>query len=434
MGKRRGRRVVAGVLALGITIAGGTAITGGSASAGAATAAPGVSATQINIGAISTLSGPLAGLFGGLAPGMIAYFKTIDAKGGVNGRKIVLTNNLDDGGSPSQFTQDVHTLIDQDHVFAAGVASAWFTPGYFVSTKTPTYGYNVSANWQTAPNLFAVGGSTQVYSAGFPEMSYFIKKVKAKSVAFISYGPSISSSYNACNSYAKGMKAAGYNVNFVDVGAQLGGSYSSDAQRMQQAGSQLVVTCMQDTDNVTLARAIQQYGLKIKQLWLNGYDQTLLNKYNSLMQGVYLNNTGTVPFEAANTAKYGNTYSGMQAYIAAMKKYEPNDVYNDVALQGWQSAALIAAGIKAAGNNITQASVVNATNKITNFTGQGVSALVDWTKLHTGVTWPSCSAYLQVKQSKFVPVFGKGKQVFVCVPNNVKNPTPVTPPKGTPGT
>ncbi len=395
--------------------------------------APGVSATQINVGAISSLSGPLAGIFGGLAPGMIAYFNTLNAKGGVNGRKIVLTNNLDDGGSPTQFTQDVHTLIDQDHVFAAAASSAWFTPGYFVSTKTPTYGYNVSANWQTAPNLFAVGGSTQIYSAGFPQMAYFIKKVGAKSVAFISYGPSIASSYNACNGYAKGMKANGVNVNFVDVGAQLGGSYSSDAQRLQQAGSQLVITCMQGSDNVTLARAIQQYGVKIKQLWLNGYDQTLLDNNNSLMQGVYLNNTGTLPFEAANTAKYGNTYSGMQAYITAMKKYEPKYIYNGIALQGWQSAALIAAGIKAAGNNLTQASVISATNKLTNFTGAGISAPVDWTKLHTGVTWPSCSAYIQVQKSKFVPVFGKGKQIFVCVGKNVKNPVPVTPPPGTPG-
>ena len=338
-----------------------------------------MSATQINIGAISTKSGPLAGLFGGLAPGMIAYFNTLNALGGINGRKIVLTNSLDDGGSPSQFTQDVHTLIDQDHVFAVGASSAWFTPGYFVSTKTPTYGYNVSSNWQTAPNLFAVGGSTQIYSAGFPQMSYFIKKVGAKSVAFISYGPSIASSYDACNSFATGLKKAGFNVNFVDVGAQLGGSFSSDAQRMQQAGSQLVVTCMEDTDNVTLARAIQQYGLHIKQLWLNGYDQSLLNQYSSLMQGVYLSNAGTLPFESANTSRYGNTYSGMQAYIAAMKKYEAFYTYNGVALQGWQSAALIAAGIKAAGNNVTQANVVNATNKITDFTGQGISAPVDWT-------------------------------------------------------
>ncbi len=433
MGKRRGTRMVAGVLALGMALAGGTTIVAGTGGAGAATSAPGVSATQINVGAISSLSGPLAGIFGGLAPGMIAYFNTLNAQGGVNGRKIVLTNNLDDGGSPTQFTQDVHTLIDQDHVFAAAASSAWFTPGYFVSTKTPTYGYNVSANWQNAPNLFAVGGSTQVYSAGFPQMAYFIKKVGAKSVAFISYGPSIASSYDACNGYAKGMKANGINVNFVDVGAQLGGSYSSDAQRLQQAGSQLVITCMQGSDNVTLARAIQQYGVKIKQLWLNGYDQTLLNTNSSLMQGVYLNNTGTLPFEAANTAKYGNTYAGMQAYITAMKKYEPKFIYNGIALQGWQSAALIAAGVKAAGNNLTQANVISATNKITNFTGAGISAPVDWTKLHTGVTWPSCSAYIQVQGTKFVPVFGKGKQIFVCVGKNVKNPVPVTPPAGTPG-
>ena len=142
-------------------------------------------------------------------------------------------------------------------------------------------------------------------------------------MAFISYGPSIASSYNACNSYAKGMKAIGINVNFVDVGAQLGGSYSSATQRMQQAGSQLVVSCMQGSDNITLARDIRQYGVKIKQLWLNGYDQTLLNQYNSLMQGVYLNNTGTLPFEAADTSRYGTTYAGMQDYIKAMNRYGP---------------------------------------------------------------------------------------------------------------
>ena len=430
MGKRRGKLVLSVVLATGMAVGGGTVASSG---AGAANSAPGVSATQINIGAISSKSGPLAGYFGGLSPGMVAYFDTVNAKGGINGRKIVLTNNLDDGGSPTQFTQDVHTLIDQDHVFAAGVASAWFTPGYFVSTKTPTYGYNVSANWQNAPNLFAVGGSTQVYSAGFPQMNYFIKKVGAQKVAFISYGPAIASSYDACSSYANGLKKAGVNVNFVDVGAQLGGSYSSDAQRMQQAGSQLVATCMQASDNITLARAIQQYGLKIKQLWLNGYDQTLLNQYSSLMQGVYLNNTGTVPFEAANKARYGTTYSGMQAYIAAMNQYQPAYTYNGVALQGWQSAALIVAGIKAAGSNLTQASVVSAINKLTNFTASGISAPVDWTQLHTGVTWPSCSAYVQVQNSKYVPVFGKGKQVFICVGKSVKNPVPVTPPAGTPG-
>ena len=40
------------------------------------------------------------------------------------------------------------------------VASYWFTPNYFVETKTPTYGYNVSGNWANAPNLFGAGGNS----------------------------------------------------------------------------------------------------------------------------------------------------------------------------------------------------------------------------------------------------------------------------------
>ena len=252
-------------------------------------------------------------------------------------------------------------------------------------------------------------------------------------MAFISYGPSIASSYDTCSSYATGMKQAGFNVVLADVGAQLGGSYSSDVQRLQQSGAQLVVTCMQASDNITLARDIQQYGLKIKQFWLNGYDQALLAQYGNLMEGVYVDNVGGVPFQAGDRSRYGNTYPGMLAYLAAMAKYEPNFVYNGVAFQGWQSAALIAAGVKAAGKDPTQASVIAATNKITNFTASGVSAPVDWAVSHTGTTWPDCSSYIQVQGGKYVPVFGQGKQVFVCVNKNPKNPVPVTPMPGTPG-
>ena len=392
--------------------------------AGTSSAAPGVTATQITIGAIESKTGPLAGYFNGLGPGMNAYFQMIDAQGGINGRKLVLAYDLDDGGQPSQYTQQVHTLIDQDHVFAVGAASVWFTPNYFVATKTPTYGYNVSSNWQGAPNLFAAGGSTQSYSTGVPTLAYFIRKTNSKSIA---------ASYDACNTYQKLLKQAGYNVSFVDVGAQLGGSYSSDVQRMQQAGADMVFSCMQASDNITLSRDIQQYGLKTKQLWVNGYDQTLLDQYQGVMQGVYLDNTGTLPFEAADTAKFGNTYSGMQQYIAAMKKYEPAFTYNGVALQGWQSAALIAAGVRAAGADLTQANVIAQTNKITDFNGAGVSAPVNWTVVHTGATLPNCSAFVQVQGDSFVPVFGQGKQIFVCLGASVKNPVPVTPPPGTPG-
>jgi branched-chain amino acid transport system substrate-binding protein len=450
MGRHRGNWVWPGAVVLGVAIiasacssssstptttsttaASSTSTTAGSTPSSGSS--PGVTKTAINVGAISTRTGAIASDFDGLSPGVQAYFDMINAEGGINGRKLNLAYNLDDGGQPSQFTQLTHTLIDQDHAFAVMVASYWFTPNYFVETGTPTYGYNVSGNWQGPANLFAAGGSVQNYAAGVPAYAYLINQVHAKNVAIISYGPSITSSYDACNTSATDLKKAGFNVAYVDFGAQLGGSYTSAVQRMQQAGTQFVISCMQESDNITMARAIQQYDLKLHQLWLNGYDQSLLNQYSDLMQGVYFNLSGNVPYQV-NTARYGSAYPGMLTYLKAMKKYEPSYTYNGVALQGWQSAILLADAVKLAGNDLTQANIIKITNNITNFTAGGLTTITNWKVSHTGTTYPTCSAYVQVDGKKFVPVYGKGTQVFVCVGPSAKDTKPVTPPAGTPGT
>jgi ABC-type branched-subunit amino acid transport system substrate-binding protein len=252
-------------------------------------------------------------------------------------------------------------------------------------------------------------------------------------VAIISYGPSITSSYDACNTTATELAKAGFTVSYEDFGAQLGGSYTSAVQRMQEAGSQFVISCMQESDNITMARAIQQYGLKIHQLWLSGYDQSLLNQYSGLMQGVYFNVSGNVPYQAVG-GRFGNTYTGMIQYLATMNKYEPAFTYNGVAQQGWQSAVLLADAIKLAGNDLTQANIIKVTNNITNFTAGGLTTVTNWKVSHSGTTYPTCSAYVVVHGTRFVPVFGKGKQVFVCVGPDASDTTPVPAPAGTPGT
>ncbi|HEX4217927.1 MAG TPA: ABC transporter substrate-binding protein, partial [Acidimicrobiales bacterium] len=304
---------------------------------------PGAAATttaassSISVGAISSLTGAIAADFDAFVPGMQAYFDMVNAAGGVNGHKLVLAANLDDGGNPSQFTSLTHTLLQQDHVSAAAISTFFFNPSLYAQSGIPTYGYNVSGNWNGPNNLFGAGGSIQNFQAGVAPVAWIIKQTKAKSVAVMSYGSAITSSYGACNAFANGLKSAGVNVSYTDLSAQLGGNYSSAVQKMQQAGSDFVLSCMQDSDNITLARSLQQYGLKVHQLWLSGYDQTLLSQYSSLMQGVYLNVNGNVPFQAPKA--FPGSYQGMQQYLTAMKKYEPKFVENDVAIQGWQSAA-----------------------------------------------------------------------------------------------
>src|SRR5438045_1117553 len=77
---------------------------------------PGVTPTAITIGGTAPISGPAA-LFGSVARGADAYFKYVNAHGGVNGRKVRYVY-LDDAYEPAKTVQLTRQLVEQDHVFA----------------------------------------------------------------------------------------------------------------------------------------------------------------------------------------------------------------------------------------------------------------------------------------------------------------------------
>ncbi len=398
--------------------------------AGVATSAPGVTKTEVKVAAISTLSGILAADFGSLVPGVKAYFDMVDAHGGVDGRKIVLAYDLDDAGLSTQFEADTHTAIEQDHAFAVAVSSYWFTPSYFVATCTPTYGYNVDGNWSGAPNLYGAGGSVLTLNTIVPAVAYLIDKTRSKSVAILAYN--VSTSSDLCRTTGNRLRAAGYHVSFTDLRVTpIDANLTPDVQRIQRAGADFVVSCMTVTGNVALARDIQQYGLHVHQLWFDGADATVTKKYESLLQGVYFD-VQNVPETAASL--YPGVYPGLERYLKAMHKYSPGYADNALSLDGWESAALMVAGIKAAGPHLTQAAVVAATNHLTDFTAGGLEEPVDWETAHFLATRKSCTAFEEVKGANAVPVLGKGKEVFLCFATaDVRHPSPASLPPGIPG-
>lgn len=380
------------------------------ASAGASSvSAPGVTSNSITVGTISTQTGPLAGNSASLIYGEKAYFDYINAKGGINGRKIDYKYALDDGGNPSQFTQLASDLVNQDHVFAVtGVASLFFSPNILVEAKIPTYGYNVTANWQGPRNLFAAGGSVQYLPTLAPDVAYVARAAKATKIGIVAYG--VAASAAACQVTDQSLAAAGYNVVYTDFKVPYPGTtIATDVQRMKNAGVNFVLSCMDVTGNVGMARAISQYGLKTGQLWLSGNDQPTLDQNEKLMQGVYFW-IAHVPFTAPRSE-----YPGLRLYLKEMDKYEPAYSHDEIAIQGWESAALFAAGVKAAGKNLTQANVIAQTNKLTSFTAGGLTVPVNWAAAgHTGHAPPYCGAFIQVKGDQFVPALNRGKSVFNC--------------------
>ncbi len=174
---RQGFRALIATMFTGGLLASALVLAPTAAGAAAASTAPGVTSNSITVGTISTQTGTLASNFSSLIYGERAYYKYINAQGGVNGRQIDYKYALDDGGNPTTFNQLSNTLINQDHVFAVtGVATAFFSPNLFVESGIPTYGYNVTGNWAGAPNLFAAGGSVEYYPAGAPEVAYVARE------------------------------------------------------------------------------------------------------------------------------------------------------------------------------------------------------------------------------------------------------------------
>jgi branched-chain amino acid transport system substrate-binding protein len=79
-------------------------------------ATPGVSSSEIRIGSSVPLSGEAA-IAGNVARGIDAYFKYVNAKGGVLGRKLKFTY-LDDGYDPGRAVNNTIRLVQQEQVFA----------------------------------------------------------------------------------------------------------------------------------------------------------------------------------------------------------------------------------------------------------------------------------------------------------------------------
>src|SRR5947208_8359356 len=85
-------------------------------------ATPGVTATEIHLGSSVPLSGE-ASIAGNVARGADAYFKYVNDKGGVFGRKITFTY-LDDGYDPGPPVKKQTRFIKKEQASGGSVSSA----------------------------------------------------------------------------------------------------------------------------------------------------------------------------------------------------------------------------------------------------------------------------------------------------------------------
>ena len=420
----RAKAVIA-ALTVVLTATMGVAVAGVGVASAQTGSVPGVTKTTISVGGVAAVTNQLGAPYADGFSGLQAYFNYINAKGGVYGRKFKLVAKLDDQDRASGDVEAVRELVEQYHVFAVApvVTDIFDGASYLASKGVPTFGWNINSQWNDGPNLFAEKGSYLCFTCPQEAPAFIAQQLHVKNVAILAY--TAASSQSCSQGMEAGFKQYGFNVVLVDDSIAFGfTNLGADVDQMKAKNVQFVGTCMDVAGEVNAAQEIRRAGLtNVKFYAPEGYAPETLDKYGNELDGIYFA-IDFWPFEDAKSSPELTLFDKQMAAI-----HQP---VTEQALAGWINGDLLYKGIKLAGPNFTQKSVVDAiNNEINGYTANGLRPPIDWSFDGHGppgadgsqpnTDHETCTAYELFNNGKFENVFGKPGQPFVC---STENPLP----------
>ena len=406
---RGGVVAVLAVLGLGAGACGNEPNGGGGGTGGRT----GVTGDEIRVGGVVGKTNPVGLPYQDAFVGVQAYFDMVNDDGGVFGRDLKLVAERDDQSQASRNIQQVRALVEEDNVFAAiPVVSQIFAGAqYLVDQGVPTFGWNINAEWSLGPNLFGEKGSFLCFTCPGIQPAFIARQIGAERAAVFAYG-NAPQSLDCAEGIKNGFAKFGPELVFEDTSLTFGFTdLSATIAGIRENGVDFIATCMDVNGNANIAQALKDAGIEGLTVYSpQGYDADVLDDLGAKVEGFYFQ-AAFRPFEAPEGSE------GMEEYLAAME--ERDQTPNEHSLAGWINAQLLVEGIKAAGQDFTREKVINAINKITDFTAGGILAPQDWTVSHGPATDQlACATYVHVEGGEFVPVFGEPGKPFVCFEHN----------------
>lgn len=349
-------RRVLGVVAAAITataIAGcGAATVSSGGSSGSGAAAPGVTADTITLGMVTPLTGQFAALGTDGRAGAEALIATVNAAGGVNGRKLALSVQ-DDQYDPKQAVAGARYFASQQPVLGI-----WGNNG----TATTLAGLpTLEANG--IPLLFPMALATQLasYDKSFASMlpldgqfELYSNRIAAQpnraSDKFGMLYQNDGTSAQTVAGFKKGKTPLTDEINFERTAT----TYAPQLQRLQQDGITDVVFIGNVNQLAVALKEADQMGYKPH--WTSSLGNTspdLAKLVGPLAEGVTTVNPYAPP--ASNV-------QGTDEFRAAMDKYQPGKAQSMYALNSWVGGKIIVDALKRAGKDLTRDSFVAALN------------------------------------------------------------------------
>ncbi len=410
---RRGAGLLATV-AMGVALA-GVGVAGPSGAATTRTAsAPGVTPSTITLGFITSVTGIASSGFSDGAGGAQARIALQNARGGVDGRKLKLVSK-DDASSPTQGLAAGQNFANGG-VFGVMEDSAFSFVGTTPLSKAgvPVTGFAFDGPEWIEP------GSTNMFSfvPPYPASKFngslynydyfgpFAKQIGITKLAGLAYGIS-PSAIGALQGELTSAKLHGISTCYENLTVPFGGvDFTADALQIKAGGCNGVTAPFVDSSDVALSQAVKNAGIKAKQIYNTGYDQSVLSDPSAAAayNGDYL--TNPVNFTTPNKAT--------KAMLAALSKYDPSykgGVPDFGTWVAYVATDLMIRGLQLAGANPTQPSFISHLHKVNNYNAGGILpaatpfSLKDFGKLSM-LPARYCQYFIQVSNGKFVSTNG----------------------------
>ncbi len=323
---------------------------------------PGISSSEIVLGGTAPLSGE-ASAAASVARGAEAYFKYVNSKGGVYGRKLTY-KYLDDGYDPGRAVQGTRQLVQQDRVFAIyntlgtnnnlairGFLNQLKVPQLFVSTGASTFGRDYKKYPWTIGYIPTYRGEGEVYGR------YVLKNVRNAKIGVLyqddDYGNDLLAGLRkGLGSKASKLivKTAGYDPTATDVRSQIA--------QLRGANANVFMIFAFGKFSLQAYGTAREQGWKPKQIFIN--DVASAASLMVLSPPQITEGSISIVFAKDPGLARWNNDKGMKLFRAVMKKYFPPGVDDGYAAAGMASAFTMVDTLKKAGKNLSRSSVMRA--------------------------------------------------------------------------
>jgi hypothetical protein len=346
--------------------------------------------------------------------GVEAYFEYQNDQGGVHGRDLVIHRVEDDELAQTQVK--LIELIDDSSIFAIFGAPLLYD-GYadVGRSDVPLYTtFPASPDADGHENIYVPSGTICI-DCPSPVQAFAAQLAGSSTVASLGFG--ISQASKDCATQNREnieIFGPGVGVSFGYLNDELAFGFPAgvgpEVTAMGNAGVDYVATCIDQTSVLTLEQELHRQGMADVVVSLpQGYgDDEYLSANADLLEGDVLS-LAYRPVEA--DIPEGSLIEEM------VDRLEAKGQVNDYAIQGWIGAHLFTTGLLAAGPQFDRASVIEATNQISDYDAGGLLPQgVDWTTAHDAPRpddeYTVCSSFLRVEGGELVLLSDPAEPLF----------------------